>query len=434
MTVTDTDADAVTATTTDAETDGDVVTDTDADTESPLAPSIPVSGTRKRLDHVDAMRPVKQFGVVSTHTLLFFAPIGTALTVGAGLQLLHVTREAFLFISACMITYSFRDVLRLELRPYWRRRFTSVGIPYLCWTLIYFLITLHGTTGSVASRFDHLAYLAGTGYYQLYFLVVLLEFYALFPLLLLLLRRTAGHHGLLLAVSAVLQVLIVSLMHWGVLPHWMRGFWATREVTSYQFYLIAGMVVAFHLDEVHRWLCADVRLVLGLTLASAALAEGWYYLAVYHVASWLGSSSDPFQPVVIPWNIGAIASIYLLGVWLVGRRRSGRTRLLTKMGSDDSYGIYLSQLVFITALGWLGWRHLNVYMPWPILSLITVVLVFTACVLLTELLARTALAKALTGRSRIVGKAPEIDTGRSGGPAGRTSRPLDAVGAAGTAN
>jgi peptidoglycan/LPS O-acetylase OafA/YrhL len=379
-------------------------------TESPLDPSIPVSGTRKRLDHVDAMRPVKQFGVVSTHTLLFFAPVGTGISVGAALQLLHVTREAFLFISACMIAYSFRDVLHFELRPYWRRRFTSVGIPYLCWTLIYFLITLHGTTGSVASRLDHLAYLVGTGYYQLYFLVVLLEFYAVFPLLLILLRRTAGHLGLLLAASGALQVLIVSLMHWGVLPHWMRGFWATREVTSYQFYLIGGMVVAFHLDQVHRWLCAHVRLVLGLTLASAALAEVWYYLAVYHVVSWLGSSSDPFQPVVIPWNVGAIASIYLLGVWLVARQRSPRTRALTTMGSDDSYGIYLSQLVFITALGWCGWRSLNAYMPWPILSLITVVIVFTACIVLTEFLARTPLAKALTGRSRIVGLAPEART------------------------
>jgi peptidoglycan/LPS O-acetylase OafA/YrhL len=191
-------------------------------------------------------------------------------------------------------------------------------------------------------------------------------------------------------------------------------------VTSYQFYLIAGMVVAFHLDEVHRWLCAHVRLVLGLTLASAALAEGWYYLAVYHVVSWLGSSSDPFQPVVIPWNIGAIASIYLLGVWLVGRHRSARTRVLTKMGSDDSYGIYLSQLVFITALGWIGWRHLNGYMPWPILSLITVVIVFTACVVLTEFLARTALAKALTGRSRIVGNPSDADPGRPAVSAART--------------
>jgi peptidoglycan/LPS O-acetylase OafA/YrhL len=368
---------------------------------SPLAPAVPVSGTRKRLDHIDAMRPVKQFGVVSTHTLIFFAAVGTGVTVGASLQLLHVTREAFLFISACMISYSFRGVKELDLRTFWRKRFSSVGVPYLCWTLIYFFVTLHGTTGSLPSRLGHLAYLAGTGYYQLYFLVVLLEFYLVFPLLLILLRRTVGHHGLLLAASGALQVLIVSLMHWGVFPHWMRGFWATREVTSYQFYLIAGMVVAFHLEEVHHWLCSHVWLVLGATLASAAAAEAWYYLAVYHVVSWFGSSSDPFQPIVIPWNIGAIASIYLLGVWLVSRRRSTRTRALTQTGSDDSYGVYLAQLVFITALGWAGWRHLDSYVPWPIVCLFTVLIVFTACVLLTEGLARTPLSKALTGRSRV---------------------------------
>jgi peptidoglycan/LPS O-acetylase OafA/YrhL len=159
--------------------------------------------------------------------------------------------------------------------------------------------------------------------------------------------------------------------------------------------------------------------VLGLTLASAGVAELWYFLAVHHVASWLGSSSDPFQPVVIPWNIGAIASIYLLGVWLVAHQRSPRTRALTTMGSDDSYGIYLSQLVFITALGWCGWRHLNAYMPWPILSLITVVIVFTACVVLTELLARTPLSKALTGRSRIVRRISDAGTGPSAVSAAR---------------
>jgi hypothetical protein len=148
--------------------------------------------------------------------------------------------------------------------------------------------------------------------------------------------------------------------------------------------------------------------VLGFTLFSAGLSEGWYFLAVHHVVSWFRSGSDPFQPIVIPWNIGAIASIYLLGVWLVSSRRSPRTIALTKIGSDDSYGVYLAQLVFITALGWCGWRHLNAYMPWPVLSLITVILVFTACVLLTEALARTALAKALTGRSRVPRRPREV--------------------------
>ena len=369
--------------------------------ESPLAPAQPVRGTRKRLDHIDAMRPVKQAGVVSTHTLLAFAPVAAGLTVGASLQLLHVTREAFLFVSACMLAYSVRDLPGIDHSTFWRRRFALVAVPYLCWTLIYFFVGLPGDTGTPRTDVVHLLYLFGTGYYQLYYLLVLLEFYALFPLLLVLLRKTAGHHGLVLLVSGALQLVLVSAMHWNVAPPWMRGFWATREVTSYQFYLVAGMVVAVHLDEFHQWLCSHLRAVVAGTLAAAAAAEVWYYLAADHVAPWLGSSSDPFQPIVIPFNVGAIACIYLIGVALVHRRRSRRTRMLVQSGSDNSYGIYLAQLLFITALGWLGWRHLNSHLPWPLVSAVTVVIVFMACVGLTELLARTPLAKPLTGRTRV---------------------------------
>jgi peptidoglycan/LPS O-acetylase OafA/YrhL len=369
--------------------------------ESPLAPALPVRGTRKRLDHVDAMRPVKQAGVVSTHTLLAFAPVAAGLTVGASLQLLHVTREAFLFVSACMLAYSVRDLPGIDHRTFWRRRFALVAVPYLCWTLIYFFVGLPGDTGTLRSDLVHLLYLFGTGYYQLYYLLVLLEFYALFPLLLAVVRKTAGHHGALLLASGALQLVLVSTMHWNVAPAWMRGYWATREVTSYQFYLLAGMVVAVHLDEVHQWLCSHVALIVAGTLAAAAMAEAWYYLSADHVVSWLGSSSDPFQPIVIPFNIGAIACIYLIGVALVHRRRSRRTRAIVQSGSDNSYGVYLAQLLFITALGWFGWRHLNTYLPWPLVSVLTVAIVFMACIGLTELLARTPLAKPLTGRTRV---------------------------------
>ena len=37
--------------------------------------------------------------------------------------------------------------------------------------------------------------MAATGYYQLYFLLVIMQFYLVFPLVLVLLRRTRGHHG-----------------------------------------------------------------------------------------------------------------------------------------------------------------------------------------------------------------------------------------------
>jgi peptidoglycan/LPS O-acetylase OafA/YrhL len=78
-------------------------------------------------------------------------------------------------------------------------------------------------------------------------------------------------------------------------------------------------------------------------------------------------------------------------------------------GSDNSYGVYLAQLLFITVLGWLGWQHLDEFVPWPVVSVLTVVIVFGACIALTELLARTPWAKPLTGRSRLPWRARPVD-------------------------
>ena len=354
---------------------------------------------KRRLDHIDAMRPIKQAGVVSTHTLLFFAP-GASLVVGGALMLLHVTREAFLFVSACMLTYSYFAIRRSDYPRFYRRRCVSVLIPYLCWTAIYFFLTLHDGSYSLWTGFGHFWYLVATGYYQLYYLLVIMQFYVFFPLLLALLRKTKGHHVALLVVSAAVQITFVSLMHWKVLPSQMQGFWGSREVISYQFYLVAGMVVALHLDVVHDWIYQHWRVILLATVGAALVSEAWYILAVHHVAAWLGSGSDPLQPIVLPFNVGAIACIYLVGVFLVDRRRSTTVRAMIRSSSDNSYGVYLAQMVFITALTAIGWRHLDNYLPWAIVCVVTVALVFLACVLLTSLLARTPLSVPLTGRQR----------------------------------
>src|ERR1700730_18014907 len=97
---------------------------------------------RRRLDHVDAMRPVKQAGVLSTHTVLYLAPAAASLSSGAALLLLHVSREGFFFISACMLAYAYADLTRAGLRRFYWRRFLSAGIPYRCWSVIYFLYAL----------------------------------------------------------------------------------------------------------------------------------------------------------------------------------------------------------------------------------------------------------------------------------------------------
>jgi hypothetical protein len=99
---------------------------------------------RRRLDQVDAMRPVKQAGVISTHAILYCAPEAASAGSGAALLLLHVSREGFFFISACMLTYAHADLNRAGLRRFYWRRFLSVGIPYLC-LLECHLLPLHSS-------------------------------------------------------------------------------------------------------------------------------------------------------------------------------------------------------------------------------------------------------------------------------------------------
>jgi peptidoglycan/LPS O-acetylase OafA/YrhL len=356
---------------------------------------------RQRLDQVDAMRPVKQVGVISTHALIFFSPAYAAAASNAALLLLHVSREAFFFISACMLTYAYMNLGRTDLRRFYWRRFVSVGIPYLCWTLIYFFWGFRDTNyASVSAALAHLGHLLVTGYYQLYFLLVIMQFYLVFPLVLALLRRTRGHHGLVIAVTALAQLGICIVTHWNLLPKVMVTY-AQEDSLEYPLYLIGGGVVAFHLHEVDRWVRRNAHLVMALTLLAAIFAEAVYYLAEHGVTSVLGSGSDPFQPSVIPFNVGAIACVYLIGVALVQPWRSPRVRAWVRSGSDNSYGIYLTQLLFITSLSDHHWIRLTRVVSWPLVIVLTVVIVYACAVVLTSLLARTPLAVPLTGRKQV---------------------------------
>ena len=151
--------------------------------------------------------------MVSTHAMVFFVP-AAAVSVGAVLLLTHVSREGFFFISACMLAYSYKD-LRLTdlagLRHFYWRRFLAVGVPYLCWTLIYFFYLLPTSHYSSPTAALHgLEMDAAIGYYQLYFLLVIMQFYLVFPLLITFLRWTKGHHGLVLAATVLAQLAIIE--------------------------------------------------------------------------------------------------------------------------------------------------------------------------------------------------------------------------------
>ena len=160
--------------------------------------------------------------------------------------------------------------------------------------------------------------------------------------------------------------------------------------------------MALHLDEFHHWLCTHVWTIVaghggrGRGGRGVVLPLGRPRPLVARLECRpLPTGGDPVQRGGHRRASTSSASPWWIGV------APPRTRRAVHSGSDNSYGVYLAQLLFITVLSWLGWRHLDNVLPWPLVSVLTVVIVFLACIGLTELLARTPWSKPLTGRSRV---------------------------------
>ena len=359
------------------------------------------------------MRPIKQAAVISTHALIFFAPVSAGMLTIDGLVLTHFSREAFLFVSASMLTFSYLESARIDVKKYSSRRFMAVGVPYLTWTLIYFLFiqfvaiksfpyySINWSNTFTLSSLHHLWSLTWQGYYHLYYLLVILEFYALFPLLLKIVRRWKTKHVHIMVFVLLWQILFSI----AVSRHWVGfirpGFWQTRFVLSYPLYLIGGIVVAMHLDVVHQWI---VRHAWFIRIATVLSAVGAILLNNVHAGGIYGQlirpGGNPFAVLAIPYTVGAILCVYLLGVFLVKPERSLRTRAVTKSGSNNSYGIYLSQMIWIPLLLRV-WQHYSISMPFPLGPIVAVIIVYAVGFVFSALLARTPLARAVTGRSQV---------------------------------
>jgi peptidoglycan/LPS O-acetylase OafA/YrhL len=372
----------------------------------------PVVGTRKRLDHIDAMRPVKQAAVISTHTLIFFAPIGASLSVTGLLMLTRFSREAFLFVSACMLAYSYKESKRVKLAQFYRKRFIAVGVPYLAWTVIYYFYTssnptatapfysFHGSGVFALAGYHYFMHLLLTGYYHLYYLIVIMEFYLIFPLLLALVRRFSKWHGHIAVAALIWQLAFGIILNTHFLGFRLSGTMQTRLITSYPIYLIGGVIAALHLEEVHSWIVHHARLILWSTLFSAIGAELLLVWSHYvTLPPFLHTGANVFSAFMVPFNIGAILCVYLLGVRLVSPDRKRLTRAMVQSGSDNSYGVYLSQMLWIPFLIRLR-NHLNIHWPWPITVACALVIVYSMGFIFTALVARTPLAKIVTGRSQ----------------------------------
>jgi hypothetical protein len=72
---------------------------------------------------------------------------------------------------------------------------------------------------------------------------------------------------------------------------------------------------------------------------------------------------------------------------------------MVKSGSDNSYGVYLSQMLWIPLLVRLR-NSLGFHIPWGVAVPLALILVYFMGYVFTALMARTPVARAVTGRGQ----------------------------------
>lgn len=315
---------------------------------------------RPYLYEVDLVRIVTALCVVGVHAAAFtvlynHTPLGQDLQNGVVIAL-HYTRSVFLSITAFVLTYGYAH-RRYSLKKFWWRRGLGVLLPYIAFSFFYvWFSTPHHPFGSWLSA-AALHTLKGDASYQLYYILLSIEFYILMPVFLWLMAKVERFPWKLLIGSFLIEMALMYLnyhyLQASAFSHTNLGRWLNdygwRLLPFYIFYMVLGYLAATYLVQVRTFLLRHGWWVVAVI--SLALASVWlrylYALRVEHYS--VGYATSVFQPSMVFYSGAVALFLYWVGCrWALrgpdhvrpdGEKPRG-ARVVAVL-SDAAFGIYL---------------------------------------------------------------------------------------------
>jgi peptidoglycan/LPS O-acetylase OafA/YrhL len=369
---------------------------------------------------IDLVRVLTFAAVVGVHGISATQDASNVAAMGV-IMLLHFTREAFFAITGFVLVWS--SVGRtVRARSFWRKRIPYVLVPYLTWSLIYYwfgMVNGSGYPWSWATLGHDLLY--GTAEYHLYFLIVTIQIYVVFPLLVRFVRRTSRF-----ALPVLAVVLVLNLAWFGVLQYGGFGGWvfsnAYELFPTYAVYILAGAYAALHWERVRAVMMAGRRQLLALAGVAMLLALGVYAAQL----GWMNptAASAVTQPATFASCVSLIVALCLLAQRWLAAGMPGRS--IVSLASQISFGVYLAHPLFLQILLNHGLWKGNQVIPSPLASVVAIAGAILGASALALAVRRTPLALPLTGRAATRGRPVprpiavpplEIPTPRSESPA-----------------
>lgn len=319
-----------------------------------------VSIKKERIPAIEYMRGISMLGVVGIH-------VGSQYLVNnptPNLQLLALFEIAtrfsvpiFFFISAFGLFYNLDLKEKFNYKSFMDRRFKTVLIPYLVWSAFYIL---HYTvTNHTLYLFHPLNLLGilffGLACYQLYFMILLVWFYALMPLWIFIVKRLNIN---LLVGLFIIQMAIDYYSSFIINPYGIENpiikalimYRLNYWVIHYIFIFLLGGYVAVHYEKFKIFMQENLmNLRVFGCLSLVGLLIYYYYCIYYNGYSAEGAINTAHQlsPAGLVYTLGA--TLYLFAEFQYGFLAKHLTKIFSLLGKH-SYFMYLAHPVAITYL------------------------------------------------------------------------------------
>jgi len=319
---------------------------------------------RPHVYELDPLRAITAFCVVAVHAVALTAFLNQT---NAGKQIqyslvvvLHYTREEFIFVTAFALIYVYYGK-PFSVKQFWLKRSIGVLLPYCIWSALYVIYYHPGLPPLTFINTTLFDIVTGDASFQLYYILLTLQFYIIFPLFLLFIKRVAQHPWKVLTISFVLEVVVLYADY-----RWLQqgtlassGFWKIftkyqdRIILIYQFYFVLGAYIALYFQQVRAFLLRNGWLIACGFLATIAALWLHYVLQLQVYQQTIAYATSVLQPAMVFFGLAVI----LFSFWLAARWASHKKSGTHPWGyhiwqelADASFGIYLIHVFFLIAI------------------------------------------------------------------------------------
>ena len=358
----------------------------------------PALSRSQHLWQIDVVRLLTFTAVIAVHSLAFTEQPDNRVAAGA-MMLLQFGREVFFALTGFVLVYTAWNRTP-RAGEFWLKRISFVAIPYAAWTSIYYAYSVLGPEHLAPSwSMFGLDLLDGGAMYHLYFLLVTIQLYLVFPLLLAFVRRTADRAWTVLGIVTVANLAWLAVVQYVPAPSGSAGwFWhhAYELLPTYAMYVLAGCYAAVHLPKLQQVVDRRPRTLTAVAVLSSVVAIGLYGLQLGYMAP--RSAANVIQPATLFSCVSAAILLYLVGSrWASGRRRSAAKIAIL---SDASFGVYLAHPLVLQFLLDHGLGNSGQAVPAVAATVIGIVAAAMGGLAIVLAARRTPLSLVLTGRPR----------------------------------